>query len=126
MALSLPQYQLGPKDSVLTTMAYLFWYFSNTRWTRSMATKLPLHPIPERLNDLMSFLILYLFTIREDKEGMGENKETFTTSTSISNGETPVFSKSLSRVEKRMSSISETASSSVEHSSRPVRKLLGQ
>jgi hypothetical protein len=43
-------------------------------------------------------------TTRADREGAGENKETLTTSMSISDGEIPVLAKSLSSVSKMRSS----------------------
>ncbi|KAJ6297382.1 hypothetical protein OIU78_023010 [Salix suchowensis] len=107
---SFPEYQFGPMDSVLTTMANEFLHVLNSCLTKSTAIKLALHPIPERLNALTSFLILYRFITRAVREGAGENKETEATIMPISDGETPVLAKSSSRVSKMISSISESAS----------------
>ncbi|KAK5795259.1 hypothetical protein PVK06_036517 [Gossypium arboreum] len=86
-------------------MANWFLYVLNNYCTRSIATMLALHPIPERLKDLMLSLILYLFIIWDVNDGACENNEILMTSMSISNGETPVFSNRLSRVLNMISSI---------------------
>ncbi|KAG8480428.1 hypothetical protein CXB51_025082 [Gossypium anomalum] len=122
---SLPQYQCLAMDSVLTTMANWFLYVLNNCCTISIATMLALHPIPERLKDLMLSLILYLFIIREVNDGAGENNETSTTSMSISDGETPVFSNRVSRVLNMISSISACASFSEGNFSLPSITFLG-
>ncbi|CAI0442986.1 unnamed protein product [Linum tenue] len=90
-----------------------------------MATMLALHPIPERLNVLMSSLILYLLTTLEVREGSGENRATLTTKMSMSVGEIPVLAKRASKVSKAMSSNSERESARSGVASLPSRTFLG-